>query len=259
MTKRTKKTVTKTTTLEIPITAMPPETMPDGELGRQWNELYPPGTEVIVSESKTTEPSVESSRLTRTGTPATTDHKRKAGWHDCVRLDGEPAYISLRYLVFPASAFPQLAKKLRKHAADDAILEKLGMSKLRKEEPPPANEPLRQEQLLEAYRDRAAILERLNGYNPRVDRFKSEKDAIRRRMTVIDELFQKAPQDVQKYLIEVRDGLEKRLAEMAETKIRESQEHEADAKKLKAVNARINRLHTVGPDLQEHFDMNENE
>ncbi len=142
---------------------------------------------------------------------------------------------------------------------DDAILEKLGMSKLRKEEPPPANEPLRQEQLLEAYRDRAAILERLNGYNPKVDRFKSEKDVIRRRMTVIDELFQKAPQDVQKYLIEVRDGLEKRLAEMAETKIRESQEHEADAKKLKAVNARINRLHTVGPDLQEHFDMNENE
>ncbi len=149
MPKRTKKSATKTTTktLEIPITAMPPEALPDGELGQQWNELYPPGTEVIYSPKEVQVPhdKTDGTKLLRLTGKAFFYSERPKGFQDYVSLDTNINEVkadqlrdvslaapALRYHFFPASAFPDVAKKLRKHAINNAVAEKLGMKNFSK-------------------------------------------------------------------------------------------------------------------------------
>lgn len=129
------------------------------------------------------------------------------------------------------------------------------------------DEALRQSQLLQAYQDRAAVLIRLDGYRPDVDRFKAERDRIRLRMQLIDELFQKAEseyrryevRDVQKFLVGVQGECQTRLAEIATLKRREAKDHADDVKSLNAINKRIKDLHANGPDMQQNFLDDEDE
>ena len=279
MPKRTKKPVTKTKskTLEIPITALPPETMPDGELGRQWNELYPPGTEVIVDDCKTTEPNVKSSRLARTAAPAVHDYKRNAGLRDCLRLDGDITDISLRNFIFPASAFPELTKELR----NKQILEQLGMKPKRPAtkatSPAPsvssaagtqdAEERKRQE-LLEAYKKRDEIQHGLYRAKMEATQLRASLASMNAESKVAESLLRDlasidgageswSVETVSNFLIAVLGQNTRKCEEVKQKLSHSGGKARGLHAKLSKLNNEIRLLFERGPNPQQIFDMDE--
>lgn len=286
MPKKTTKKAAKTMSLEIPPTAFDQKKLPDMALIEQWNEFHPPGTEVFVFAGQLYEHDILGRHIdlyrtkpTFTKTVSEAHTEKGNGTEPLVDLDpatpglrnpeGDMTF-PMRFMIFPVECFPGH----RKYIDDQKCLEVMGMSKkhlpekparkkvvkkavkTRKESP----EAMKQRQLDAAYSQLHEIESRLfdaevvvKACQVGIKEWSFDRIVIERLLFSPDS----PPSDpaTRKYLM---DEIEERVRKIEDSNRRIADQNSAtreDRRRLKSVKDRIHRLHTVGPDPQQEFDM----